>query len=290
MCGFMPLQPEGFASNVFMQECNLFMWLCQSGCSVTLGVGGLLMSRPGPTSRGSPCFSVTRGCKIRVSFHPFVGMRPLSSGRFERRGVSVLSRATIIFATHATVSRFFRLYRRLHITVPRAVGCFYVARTVTMCLRGCVICEGHGVFFKRAKGLSSLIAIVNGRTGRGCLIPISSIRGSSLLAVLRTGGVSFAGTIVCHAMDGSFSGSRGFSCSVLMFFDPSKVSSLLGGFPGFGRRSVGVKYFNPAATGTIGRTNLHLSIRTPAPRTPSVATTLRLCLGGRVNDGGGGNG
>lgn len=239
----------------------------------------MLISRPGPTSRGSPCCSVTRGCNIGVSFHPFVGIRDLSTGRFERRGVSILSRATIVFASHRTVSRFFRLYARLHIAVPRAVGCFYIARTITLCVRGCIRCHGHGVFFKGAKGVSSLVPSVIGRGARGCLMPVSSMRGSSIGGLLSGGGVRRARTIVCHAIDGSFTTSRTFSCSVLIFFDPTNVDTLGGGFPSFSRGRVGVKAFNSAATRTIHSTKLHLSLRTPDIRTPSVATTLSVFVG-----------
>lgn len=232
------------------------------------------MSRPGPASRGSPCCSVTRGCNIGVSFHPFVGIRDLSTGRFERRGISVLSRATIVFASQRTVSRFFGLYTRLHIAIPRAVGCFYASRAVTLCVRGCIRCHGHGMFFNTANGFTSLIPSVMGRGARGCLIPVSSMRGSRVGALLSGGGVRRARMMVCHAMDGSFAPRRRFSCSVLLFFDPTKVGSLVGGFPRFSRGRVTVKYFNPTATGTMGSTKLQLSLRTPAMRTPSVATTL----------------
>lgn len=239
----------------------------------------MLISRPGPTSRGSPCCSVTRGCNMGVSFHPFVGIRDISTGRFERRGMSVLSRATIVFASHRTVSRFFRLYARLHIAVPRAVGCFYMARTITLCVRGCIRCHGHGVFFNTANGVRSLVPSVIGRGARGCLIPVSSMRGSSIESLLSGGGVRRARYMVCHAIDGSFVRKRRFSCSVLMFFDPTKMSSLGGGFPSFSRGSVGVKAFKSAATRTIHSTKLHLSLRTPGIGTPSVATTLSLFVG-----------
>lgn len=241
---------------------------------MALGVGGILISRPGPAARGSPCFSVTRGCKIGVSFHPFVGMRDLSTGRFERRGISVLSRATIIFASHRTVSRFFDLYTRLHMAVPRAVGCFYASRAVTLCVRGCIRCHGHGMFFNTAKGFTSLLPRVVGRGARGCFVPVSSMRGSRMGSLLSGGRVRRARTMVCHAIDGSFAPRRRFGCSVLVFFDPTNVRSLVGGFPGFRRGSVTVKDFKPAATGTMGSTNLHLSLRTPSDTTPSVPTTL----------------
>ncbi len=244
-------------------------------------MGGVLISRPGPASSGSPCFRVTSGCNIRVIFQPFVGMRKLSTGRFHRRGISVLSCSTVMFASHGTVSRFFLLYGRLQMRIPRSVGCFYVARAVTLCVRGCGRCHGHGIFFNSAKGVSSLVPCVMGRGARGCLIPLSSIRGSRVDRVLSTGGLVRGRMVVCHAIDGSFGTSRTFSCSVLVFFDPSKVRTLGGGFPSFSRGSVCVNAFNPAATGTIGSTKLHLSLRTPDTRCPSVATTLRSFIGGR---------
>lgn len=223
-----------------------------------------------------------------VSFHPFVGIRDISTGRIERRGISVLSRATIVFASHRTVSRFFRLYARLHIAVPRAVGCFYIARRVTLCVRGCIRCHGHGVFFKTANGVRSLVPSVMGRGARGCLIPVSSIRGSSVGGLLSGRGIRRARIMVCHAIDGSFKRKRRFSCSVLIFFDPTNISSLGGGFPSFSRGGVGVKAFNSAATRTIHSTNLHLSLRTPAVRTPSVATTLSVFVGRGGGKGWGG--
>ncbi len=217
---------------------------------------------------------------MAVSFGRFVGIRDIDSGRFERRGIAVLSRATVIFASHRTVTRFFGLYMRLHIGIPRAVGCFYISRRVTLCVRGCIRCHGHGVFFNSGNGVSNLLPLVIGRGGRGCFIPLSDIRGSRVATVLSGRGLRRSRTIVCHAIDRVFRPNRLSNCSVVVFFDPSNVMSLGRGLPRFGRNSVRVTYFNPTATTTVGRTNLHLSLRTPATRTPSVAVTLRRCLTG----------
>lgn len=218
---------------------------------------------------------------MRYIFHPFFGIRKLATGRFHRRGVGLLSCATIIFASHRTISGCFGLTGRVHVAVPRSVGCFYIVRAVTLCVRGCMRCHGHGIFFNSANGVSKLVTRVDHRGKRGCLIPLDDMRGSSIGGLLSRGGLGRARYIVCHAMDGSFARRRvgSFSCSVVVFFDPAKMGTLGGGFPGFRRNGVTLNTFNPTAVGAMASRNLHVSLRTPAGRFPSVAKTLGSCLG-----------
>ncbi len=243
----------------------------------------VLISRPRPTASGSPCFSVRQGCKIRYIFEPFFGIRNVSTRSFHLRQISVLGRATIVFASHRTVSGFFALTGRVQLAVPRAVGCFYPVRGVTLCVRGCVRCHGHGIFFNAAKGVSSLVPVVAGRGARHCLIPLDAIGGNSVTTVLGQLNIGRARYAVCDAIDGSFATRRGrtFGCSVLLFFSPANIGTLGTGFPSFIRNSVHVNTFKRTATGAIISRRLHLSFRTPAPVRPSVASTLTTCLSRR---------
>ena len=233
----------------------------------------ILVSQPKPESDKSPYFALSKKCKVKIDFRPFIHVEGLSAKEFRQQKISIISHNAVIFTSKNSMDHFFRMCEATRITVPQDMKYFCVSEAIAYYLQKYITYRKRKVFIGRQK-IEDLLPVLKKNKESKFLLPCSDILKDSIPEFLQKSGFYFTKAIMYKTVCSDLSDLENVFYDVLVFYSPSGIKSLYQNYPEFKQNNTRIAAFGPTTSKAVKDAGLNLDIKAPTTECPSMTMAL----------------
>src|SRR5881296_3915090 len=82
-------------------------------------IENILITQARPEGEKSPYFEMAKKYNVKLDFHPFIRVEPISAKDFRKQKIEISSYSAVIFTSRNAIDHFFRTCEELKITVSQ---------------------------------------------------------------------------------------------------------------------------------------------------------------------------
>ena len=240
-------------------------------------VKSILVSQPKPNAENSPYHKLSEKFDVKVDFHPFIHIEPVSVKDFRKQKVDVLSHTAVIFTSRNAVDHFFGLCKEMRIEMPSDMKYFCISDQTANYLQKYIVIRKRKIF-TGSKTAQDLIEILKKHKNEKYVFPRSNIRKNDIPFFLEENGYDFSEGIIYNTVASDLSGLAEVNYDIIAFFSPSGINSLLVNFPKFKQQKTRIAAFGPTTAKAVKDAGLILDIQAPMPNAPSMTGALEVYI------------
>lgn len=240
-------------------------------------VKSILVSQPKPTAEDSPYHKLSEKYNVKVDFHPFIHIEPVSVKDFRKQKVDVLSHTAVIFTSRNAVDHFFDLCKAMKIEMPSDMKYFCISDQTANYLQKYIVIRKRKIF-TGSKTAQDLIEILKKHKNEKYIFPCSNIRKNDIPNFLKENGYNFSEAIIYKTVASDLSDLAEVNYDIIAFFSPSGINSLLVNFPNFKQNKTRIAAFGPTTAKAVKDAGLVLDIQAPMPNAPSMTGALEVYI------------
>lgn len=240
-------------------------------------VKSILVSQPKPNAENSPYHKLSEKFDVKVDFHPFIHIEPVSVKDFRKQKVDILSHTAVIFTSRNAVDHFFGLCKEMRIEMPSDMKYFCISDQTANYLQKYIVIRKRKIF-TGSKTAQDLIEILKKHKNEKYVFPCSNIRKNDIPFFLEENGYDFSEGIIYNTVASDLSGLAEVNYDIIAFFSPSGINSLLVNFPKFKQQKTRIAAFGPTTAKAVKDAGLILDIQAPMPNAPSMTGALEVYI------------
>lgn len=224
----------------------------------------ILVSQPKPQSEKSPYYTIAQKHKVKVDFHQFIRLEPLSTKEFRAQHINILDYTAIIFNSKHGVDLFFALCQELKLTLPDSMHYYCVSETVGLYLQKYVEFRRRKVFYPSTNKLPDLVPLMKKREEKFVMV-MSDVHVEKHINMFAEHDIKVTPAVVYRTVSNYLDKKVKFDYDMVVLFTPSGVHALLENFPQL-RQSQGelaIACLGDEAAETIEKEGLRLDIKVP---------------------------
>ena len=237
----------------------------------------ILVSQPKPNAENSPYHKLSEKFDVKVDFHPFIHIEPVSVKDFRKQKVDILSHTAVIFTSRNAVDHFFNLCKEMRIEMPSDMKYFCISDQTANYLQKYIVIRKRKIF-TGSKTAQDLIEILKKHKNEKYVFPCSNIRKNDIPKFLAENGYEFSEGIIYNTVASDLSGLAEVNYDIIAFFSPSGINSLLVNFPEFKQQKTRIAAFGPTTAKAVKDAGLILDIQAPMPNAPSMTGALEVYI------------
>lgn len=240
-------------------------------------VKSILVSQPKPGAEDSPYHKLSEKYNVKVDFHPFIHIEPVSLKEFRKQKVDVLSHTAVIFTSRNAVDHYFSLCKAMKIEMPSDMKYFCISDQTANYLQKYIVIRKRKIF-TGSKTAQDLLEILKKHKNEKYIFPCSNIRKNDIPDFLKNNGYEFSEAIIYNTVASDLSDLAEVNYDIIAFFSPSGINSLLVNFPNFKQNKTRIAAFGPTTAKAVKEAGLVLDIQAPMPNAPSMTGALEVYI------------
>lgn len=205
----------------------------------------ILVSQPKPANENSPYFVVAKKYGVEMVFRPFIKVEPMTSKDFRKQRVDILEHTAIVFSSRHAIDHFFGLCKEMRITIPETMKYFCKSEQISLYIQKYVQYRKRKVFFPATGSMTDLIPIMVKHKTEKYFVPQSSVHNDDMKNMLDNANLNHTEAVMYYTVSNDFRPDEPFDYSMLIFFSPEGINSLMKNFPKFKQGSVAIACFGP---------------------------------------------
>lgn len=237
----------------------------------------ILITQPRPESEKSPYFDLARKYNVELEFRPFISLEPIQAKEFRRQKIDITSYTAVIFTSRNAIDHFFRLCEEMKISVSQDTKYFCITEAVALYLQKFILYRKRKVFYGADGTNKSMFDVINKhKENERFLYPCSeNQQDNEIINWLKNNNCEFATPFMYRSVSANVKDLfAGTEFDVICFFTPSGVRSLFDNVPDYRQNGTYIGAFGNNTSKAVEEAGLTLTIKAPAPQTPSMITAL----------------
>ena len=200
----------------------------------------ILVSQPKPQTERSPYFDIAQKYGAEIVFRPFIKIEPLSVKDFRKQKVAILDHSAVIFNSRHAIDHFFRLSKEMRINVPEMMKYFCKSEQIALYIQKYVQYRKRKVFFPPTGRIEDLLPSMQKHKTEKYLVPQSSTHNDDMKHMLDEAGLQHTEAVMYNTVSNDFGPDEPFDYTMLVFFSPEGINSLMKNFPKFNQGEIAI--------------------------------------------------
>lgn len=241
---------------------------------MSVKVKKILVSQPKPTTEKSPYFDISEKYGVKIDFHPFIKVEPISGKDFRLQKIDIAAFTAVIFNARHGVDHFFRIVEENRIKLPHVMKYFCVSESVALYLQHYITFRKRKVFFSPTGKLADLVTVMKKHPDDKYLAITSDVQNEELTSTLEKAQVEHEKAIMYRTVSNDFDKKIKFDYDMLLFFSPVGIASLKQNFPKFEQGDIQIGCFGATTAQAVRNAGLRLDLEAPSKEFPSMTAAL----------------
>lgn len=245
----------------------------------------ILITQPKPESDKSPYFDLSKKYNIDLVFHPFIRLEGIPAREFRRQKIDISYFTAVIFTSRNAIDHFFRMCEEMKITVSQETKYFCVTEAVALYLQKFILYRKRKVFYGADGSNKSLFDVVNKHKENERFLYVCSEnqQDNDIVNWLKKNNCEFQLAFMYRSISNDIkSVMDAETYSMICFFTPSGVKSLIDNYPDFQQNELLISTFGVNTLKAIEEAGLNADIKVPSPQAPSMVAALDKYLASTV--------
>ncbi len=254
--------------------------------AVKKGSKKILITQPRPESDKSPYFDLSRKYNVELVFHPFIRLEGIPAREFRRQKIDISGFTAVVFTSRNAIDHFFRMCEEMKITISQETKYFCITEAVALYLQKFILYRKRKVFYGTDGSNKSMFDVINRHKENERFLYVCSEnqQDNDIVNWLKKNQCEFQLAFMYRTISNDIKLVMDKDTySVICFFTPSGVKSLLDNYPGFQQNELLFGAFGANTLKAIEDAGLFASIQVPSPQTPSMVTGLDKYLASTVS-------
>lgn len=237
----------------------------------------ILISQPKPESEKSPYFDLARKYNVELVFHPFIKLEGIPAREFRKQKIDITSYSAVIFTSRNAIDHFFRTCEEMKITVSQDTKYFCITEAVALYLQKFILYRKRKVFYGADGTNKSLFDVINKHKENEKFLYVCSEnqQDNEIVNWLKANNCEFQLAFMYRTISNDIKEVMDkTSYDVICFFTPSGVRSLMHNYPSFEQNGTYIGAFGNNTSKAVEDAGLKVTIKAPAPQTPSMVAAL----------------
>lgn len=233
----------------------------------------ILVSQPAPSALDrSPFFEIIDKHSIKVDFHSFIRVEPVSVKEFRSQRVDILAHSAVIFTNRSSVDHFFMICEQTRVNVPESMKYFCVTEAIALYLQKYIVYRKRKIFFGKAT-FTELMEQVLKHKDEHFLLLLPDSHKPELIKTMDKIKVKYSKVITSHTVSADIDNVDLASYDILVFYSPSEIATLTAKHPAITESPKIATFGNGTAVAAV-EAGLTVSILAPTPESPSMVNAI----------------
>lgn len=241
-------------------------------------ISKILISQPKPESEKSPYFELERKHGVELHFKPFIQLEPIAAKEFRKQKIDIVSYTSIIFTSKNAIDHFFRITEESKVSVNQDTKYFCTTEAVALYLQKFILYRKRKVFYGADGTNKSMFEVINKHKENEKFLYVCSEnqQDNEIVNWLKSNNCGYALGYMYRTVSSNLKETIPAlnMFDVVCLFTPSGVKSLLDNFPNVNGTEVYLGSFGANTAKAIEDAGLKLTLKAPAPQSPSMITAL----------------
>ncbi len=237
----------------------------------------ILITQPKPESDKSPYFDLSRKYNVELVFHPFIRLEGIPAREFRRQKTDISYFTAVIFTSRNAIDHFFRMCEELKITISQETKYFCITEAVALYLQKFILYRKRKVFYGADGTNKSLFDVINKHKENERFLYVCSEnqQDNDIVNWLKKNNCEFQLAFMYRSVSNDIKSVMDEEIfSMICFFTPSGVKSLIENYPDFQQNEMMISTFGANTLKAGEEAGLHVDIKVPSPQAPSMVAAL----------------
>jgi uroporphyrinogen-III synthase len=254
----------------------------KNAASPAKNISKILITQPRPESEKSPYFELGRKYNVHLEFQPFIRLEAIAARDFRKQKIEIPNYSAVIFTSRNAIDHFFRTCEEMKISVSQDTKYFCITEAVALYLQKFILYRKRKVFYGADGSNKSMFDVINKHKSNEKFLYVCSEnqQDNDIVSWLKANGCEFALAFMYRSVSSDVKDLLNANeFDIMCFFTPSGVKSLFDNLPKFKQNGTVIGAFGSNTSKAVEEAGLQLSIKAPAPQTPSMVAALEHYLG-----------
>jgi uroporphyrinogen-III synthase len=245
----------------------------------------ILITQPKPESPKSPYFELEKKYGVELCFVPFISLEGIDAKEFRKQKVELFNYTAVIFTSKNAIDHFFRVCEEMKISMGGDTKYFCITEAVALYLQKFILYRKRKVFYGSDGTNKSLFDAINKhKENEKFIYPCSeNQQDGEIVNWLKTHKCDYVTAFMYRTVSADVKEIlKKNHFDIMCFFTPSGVKSLLENQPKFKQNGTVMGAFGNNTTKALEEAGMNLTIKAPAPESPSMIAALDRYLNGVV--------
>ena len=245
-------------------------------------IENILITQARPEGDKSPYFDMAKKFNVKLNFHPFIRVEPISAKEFRKQKIDIAAYSAIIFTSRNAIDHFFRTAEELKITVSQNTKYFCITESVALYLQKFILYRKRKVFYGTDGTNKSLFEVISKHKElEKFLYPCSQSFDSEITNWLISNNCGYAIPVLYKIISNDVkSVVESQHYDIICFFTPLGVKSFIENCPFFEQNGTLIGAFGDNTRKAVIAAGLNPDIIAPYPKIPSMVSALENYLSG----------
>ncbi|MBS1641113.1 MAG: uroporphyrinogen-III synthase [Bacteroidetes bacterium] len=253
----------------------------QSG--ITKAEKKILISQPKPENEKSPYFDLQRKYNLELFFLPFIKLEGISAKEFRRQKIDIASYSAVIFTSRNAIDHFFRMCEEMKLAIGQDTKYFCITEQVALYLQKFILYRKRKVFYGADSSNKSMFDVINKHKENEKFLYVCSEnqQDNEIVNWLKNNNCEFQLAFMYRSISNDIKPIMDANkFDIICLFTPSGIKSLFDNYPKYKQNKTLLSAFGGNTIKAAEEAGLTLSIKAPAPQTPSMVSALDKFLAG----------
>lgn len=242
----------------------------------------ILISQPEPKGEVSPYQALTEKYGVKVDFHPFIKVEPVSNRSLRENQTKLSDFTAVIFTSRNAIDHYFRIAEEMKYKVPEDTRYFCISENVAMYLQKYVVYRKRKIHVGK-KTIEDLIPYIKNNSQEKFFLPSSDVLNGDVRKALTKLKISWKQGVLYKTIGVDLSHIKYSDYDIIVFFTPVGVESFVQNFPDYDQKDTYIVVFGKTAISTATKKGLKVNVKVPTKENPSMAMALEKCLSEIIN-------
>jgi uroporphyrinogen-III synthase len=239
----------------------------------------VLITQPKPESDKSPYFDLAKKHNVTLDFYPFIRVEGLNAKEFRKQKLDLADFTAVILVSRNAVDHFFRLCDEMKFKVSQDMKYFCVTEAVALYLQKFILYRKRKVFFSADGSTDGLMDVLTKyKDKEHFMLPVSENTKNDLSPLLTAKSFKYAEAVLYRTVSNDVEAVLKKKPDVIVFFSPFSVDALFQFDPKYKQNGTIFGAFGHTTAKAVEDAGLELTIKAPAPNTPSMVSALEQFL------------
>ena len=244
----------------------------------------ILISQPRPDSEKSPYFELERKYNVKLVFHQFIKIESLTPKEFRSQKINMQELTGIIFTSRNAIDQYFKLTEEMRLAINQNTKYFCISEAVALYLQKFILYRKRKVFFGADGTNKGLFDILHKSKDGDKLLYVCSEnqQDAEIVNWLNAHEIDYHLGFMYRTVSNDIKEVfKVHKFNIICLFTRSGVKSLLENFPKFKQGDKVIGAFGNNTIEFAETSKLVVSIKAPAPKSPSMVSALECYLSGK---------
>ncbi len=237
----------------------------------------VLITQPRPESEKSPYYDLSKKFGLELEFHSFIRLEAIPGAEFRKQKINIQKYTGVVFTSRNAIDHFFRTCDELKIIISQDTKYFCITEMVALYLQKFIHYRKRKVFFGSDGTNKSMFDVINKHKANESFLYVCSEnqQDNEICNWLKVNECDYIlGFMYRTRSNDVREVLKKSTFHAICFFTPSGVKALFDNIPKFKQNGTAIGAFGCNTIKAAEEAGLHLAIKAPLPKAPSMVTAL----------------